>query len=145
MPYPTPEVGLVIGYSYLWQNEATQGRVEGRKNRPCAIIFSIRNEEDEQVVMVLPITHTEPEVNQNGVEIPKVIKCRLGLDGERSWVIISELNKFVWPGPDLRVTLHEQTGQYAYGFLPPKFYKEIRDKLVSLHKNDKVRSVARTE
>lgn len=145
MPYPKPEVGLVIGYSYLWQNEEKQGYVEGRKNRPCAIIFSVVNEEDEQIVMVLPITHTESHNSDDGVEIPLATKKRLGLDGERSWIIISELNKFVWPGPDLRPISRQQTEKYDYGFLPPTFYDEIKEKLLSLHEQRRVSLVKRTE
>jgi hypothetical protein len=29
-------------------------------------------------------------------------KRRLGLDAEQSWIMITEANGFVWPGPDLR-------------------------------------------
>ncbi len=35
MEFPEPEVGLVISYSYLWNDEAADGHVEGRKARPC--------------------------------------------------------------------------------------------------------------
>jgi hypothetical protein len=38
MKLPTPEAGLVIGYSYLWAREHSAGRQEGVKNRPCAIV-----------------------------------------------------------------------------------------------------------
>ncbi len=33
MPYPTPENGLVISYSYLWQNEYKVGKLEGLKKQ----------------------------------------------------------------------------------------------------------------
>lgn len=145
MPHPNPEAGLVIGYSYLWQDQAEQGHVEGRKNRPCAIILTVVNEQDEQIVMVLPITHTKPQNNNEGIEIPPAVKVRLGLDGEQSWIIISELNKFVWPGPDLRPISHQQTEKFDYGFLPPIFYKKIKEKLLSLNKQRQVHIVKRTE
>jgi len=145
MPYPKPEPGLVIGYSYLWQNEEQQGHVEGGKNRPCAIIFTVINKEDEQIVAVLPITHTEPLNQDEGVEIPHSIKKRLGLDDECSWVIVSELNKFVWPGPDLRPASREELEKYDYGLLPPIFYEEIKVKLLFLYRQRRVSSVKRTE
>src|SRR5689334_4007413 len=39
--FPEPEVGLVISYAYLWFEEAERGQVEGRKDRPCAIIVAV--------------------------------------------------------------------------------------------------------
>ncbi len=35
-------------------------------------------------------------------EIPLATKRRLDLDKEASWVITTEVNRFVWPGPDIR-------------------------------------------
>ena len=29
-------------------------------------------------------------------------KRRLGLDDARSWIMVTEGNRFAWPGPDLR-------------------------------------------
>jgi hypothetical protein len=37
MAIPTPEVGLVISYGYLWHYEHQAGQEEGRKDRPCVI------------------------------------------------------------------------------------------------------------
>lgn len=102
MSWPTPRAGLVIRYSYLWQREAAAGREEGVKDRPCAIILAVEVEGGETVVYVLPITHSPPENPGDAVEIPQATKVRLGLDSERSWIVVSEGNSFVWPGPDLR-------------------------------------------
>jgi hypothetical protein len=55
-------------------------------------------------VVVAPITHTPPADPDASIEIPAQVKARLGLDGERSWVRIDEVNRFVWPGYDLRST-----------------------------------------
>jgi hypothetical protein len=30
------------------------------------------------------------------------VKRHLGLDGERSWIVLDEINDFIWPGHDLR-------------------------------------------
>ena len=94
MPLPTPEIGLVIGYSYLWKSEAEQGQTEGVKNRPCAIILTVQTEEKDQLVTLVPITHTPPLTPDDAIEIPHNTKRRLGLDGERSWVVITEVNRF---------------------------------------------------
>ena len=43
MAFPEPEAGLVISYAYLWSNEFRQGKIEGLKNHPCAIILVVKN------------------------------------------------------------------------------------------------------
>ena len=144
MPLPKPEPGLVIRYSYLWYEEAQTGREEGSKDRPCAIVLASEESEGEIVVTVVPVTHTPPTRNEEAVEIPEVTKRRLGLDDARSWVVVSETNRFVWPGPDLR-PLHPGSDQVAYGFLPPRLFDEVRDRLVALYRARRHRSTRRTE
>ena len=41
MSWPEPRPGLVIRFSYLWKPEADAGRVEGVKDRPCAIVLAV--------------------------------------------------------------------------------------------------------
>ena len=87
------------------KREQEQGCEEGLKDRPCAIVMAVVDEASEQQVLVLPITHTPPENEEDAVEIPATTKTRLGVggdDGERSWIVISEANAFIWPSPDLR-------------------------------------------
>ena len=85
MELPEPERGLVIRYSYLWHSEAREGREEGIKDRPCAIVIAVKRDEDgERRVMVVPITHAPPENQGNAVEVPADIgRAHLAL-GERS-------------------------------------------------------------
>jgi len=99
---PVPKPGLVIRYAYLWESEARQGREEGTKDRPCAIVLAVLREGDHPIVRVLPVTHTPPANSADALEIPFATKERLGLDGERSWVVLSEANDVIWPGPDVR-------------------------------------------
>lgn len=61
MALPDPAPGLVIGYAYLWRNEALKGLEEGRKDRPRVIVLSVRKAEGRTLVTVAPITHTPPE------------------------------------------------------------------------------------
>jgi hypothetical protein len=93
---------LVIRYSYLWKREADSGRQDGTKDRPCAIVIAVNDADGERQVIALPITHAPPSNPQDAIEIPAVTKQRLGLDFERSWIMLTEANEFVWPGPDLR-------------------------------------------
>ena len=147
MTLPTPEEGLVIRYSYLWHAEYREGHEEGVKDRPCAIILAVANRDYDkrQRVVVLPITHSQPAPNTPALEIPAVTKNRLGLDDDRSWVILSESNEFLWPGPDLRRVRGQDDSSVAYGFLPPKFYNELRRRFVALVRASKSVIVKRTE
>jgi hypothetical protein len=95
--------------------------------------------------LVLPITHTAPERPDDAVEIPTPVKQRLGLDTERSWIVISEVNEFVWPGPDLRPLPGRDESTIVYGALPPKFFTYIRDRFLALVDRDKATRVHRTE
>lgn len=92
----------MIRYAYLWSDESRRGREEGVKDHPCSVILVTQEQRGDQIVTVLPITHSEPKDANLALEIPSVTKKRLGLDSERSWIVLSEANQFTWPGPDLR-------------------------------------------
>ena len=136
MALPEPEAGLVISYSYLWSNESRQGKVEGLKNRPCAIVLVVENDNLGNKVTVAPITHSEPFDLNAALEIPPKLKAHLRLDTERSWIILNDFNEFIWPGYDLR-PIAGQSGCYEYGFLPPVFLKQIINKILDLRSQSK--------
>lgn len=145
MALPTPTAGLVIRYSYLWHREHLEGREEGQKDRPCAIIAAIRVDENGDTrVLVLPITHIAPDQPSLAVEIPAMTKNRLQLDGARSWVILSEWNGFVWPGPDLRRLPGATDATVAYGIIPPGLFATIRDRFLAIVEKGKARRVPRS-
>jgi hypothetical protein len=91
------------------------------------------------------VTHVPPADPSTAVEIPSAVKVRLGLDSERSWVVVTELNEFIWPGPDLRPMIRGDLGSVAYGFLPPGLFRAIRDRYLALHAARRLKRVARTE
>jgi hypothetical protein len=97
--FPTPVPGLVIRYSFLWREAAARGEEEGGKDRPCAVVLVSEDQNGEKVVLVLPMTHSPPAEPDLAVEIPIETKRRLGLDDQRSWIIVTDANRFVWPGP----------------------------------------------
>jgi len=135
LPEPTP--GLVIGYAYLWRDEALSGADEGRKDRPCVIVLSVRAAAGETVVTVAPITHTPPIDLAIAIEIPAATKARLGLDDRRSWIIAGDLNRFTWPGVDLRAIAGG--GQaFAFGLLPSTLYRALRDRVLALARAGRV-------
>jgi hypothetical protein len=137
-------VGQVIRYAYLWQSEHLRGQEEGLKDRPCAIILVITTEDEDERVTVLPITHTAPKRPEHAVEIPQATKIRLGLDDARSWVVLTEANRFTWPGPDLRPTQRGDASTVLYGELPGHLLIKIRDAFVALQRQHKS-IVPRTE
>jgi len=67
------------------------------------------------------------------------------LDSERSWVVLSEANDFIWPGPDLRPVPGVVSGSVAYGFLPPGFMSVLRDRLERRRREQRMSAVARTQ
>ena len=73
------------------------------------------------------------------------IKQHLGLDAQRSRVIVSESNVFDWPGPDLRRVGDRDDSSVAYGFLPPRFFAELRRRFLALEGVGPSRRVRRTE
>jgi hypothetical protein len=143
--FPEPYAGLVIRYSYLWKREFDAGREEGTKDRPCAIVMTVVDEDGDKEVLVLPVTHSPPADPADAIEIPAATKTRLGLDGERSWIVITEGNEFVWPGPDLRTVPGRDESTIAYGPLPPRFFAYVRDKFLERDRHEKSRRVKRTE
>lgn len=145
MKLPAPEPGLVIGYSYLWAREHGAGREEGVKDRPCAIIAARQMIDSAEIVTVVPITHTPPRDPADAVEIPAVLKSHLGLDVHRSWIIITETNDFLWPGPDLRPIQGRSPARIDYGMLPPRFFAHLRDQILQAHKRRKLAVVPRSE
>jgi hypothetical protein len=142
MPIPTPEPGLVISYAYLWRYEREAGQEEGRKDRPSVIVLTVeRPANDTTVVVVLPITHSPPSDPASGVEIPAAVKRHLGLDDERSWIVVAEGNEFDWPGYDLRKIGHSD--RYDYGFLPPRFFNQVVAAFAAWHRARKATLVSR--
>ena len=131
----------------MWHSEHLAGREEGEKDRPCAIVAALRPADDagETRVLVLPVTHNPPAQAALAVEIPAQVKQRLRLDAERSWVVLSEWNEFIWPGPDLRRAPGDDDNSVAYGMLPPRLFATIRDRFLAPATARGARRVPRTE
>jgi uncharacterized protein YifN (PemK superfamily) len=123
MPVPEPQLGLVVSYAYLWHHEHRAGREEGVKDRPCVIVMAVGRPEG-QLVRVIPITNRLSDDGTTAVEMPAAVKRHLGLDAERSWIVIDELSEFIWPGYDLRPVVGS-SDRFAYGFLPPRLFDKL--------------------
>lgn len=76
------------------------------------------------LILVAPVAHTAPEKANDAVEIPANVKKQLGLDEDRSWIVVTELNRFIWPGPDVRPA--PETGAPFYDALPDWLFERVR-------------------
>lgn len=92
---------------------------------------------------MLPITHTAPNSDTRSIEIPSQVKSQLGLDGERSWIVLSEWNEFTWPGYDLRQLREGDDATVAYGTLPQGLFAKVRESVLTLVKAKNAKGIGR--
>lgn len=93
-------------------------------------------------LIVAPVTHSAPESSAAAVELPAAVKRDLGLDRERSWIVATEVNRFAWPGPDVRPVEH---GSPFYGAVPDWLLKQVRQRIGAFARRGAVRVTRRTE
>ncbi|MER9639701.1 type II toxin-antitoxin system PemK/MazF family toxin [Mesorhizobium sp. M0239] len=133
-------------FLFLPLGERTRkGAEEGRKNRPCAIVAARRVVEGREVITVVPVTHSPPADPADAVEIPAPLKAHLGLDDTPSWIVVTETNDFLWPGPDLRPIAGSKPSRFDYGMLPPRFYAYLGERILQAHARRALRQIRRTE
>jgi hypothetical protein len=140
---PTPEPGLVIPYAYLWRHEHRKGQEEGLKVRPSVIVLAMQNlKGGVPRVTVAPITHTPPAKDGEAVELPPRVKQALGLDDDRSWIVLDEVNQFAWSGYDIR-PVPGSKDRFTYGFIPPKLYDAVIARILKLAADRRVAEIPR--
>jgi mRNA-degrading endonuclease toxin of MazEF toxin-antitoxin module len=121
-----------------------RGLEEGAKDRPCAVVLTTRRENGRIIVYVAPVTHAEPQNKAAAVEIPTETKKRLNMDDQRSWIIVSEINSFTWPGYDLRpVDRRDPSRGFVYGLLPGDIIRMMVERLRAQIKAGKAKAVSR--
>lgn len=142
---PPPRPGEVIRYAYLWTHEADTGAEEGRKDRPCAVVLALVRAGSATEVVVAPITSSAPASHADGVELSADTRRRLGLQEAPCWVVLTEVNRFAWPGPDLRPIEGSAGPSWTYGLLPARLIARIRDEVVGRARARMLRAVPRTD
>jgi hypothetical protein len=93
-------------------------------------------------VVLLPITHTPPDGDTIGLEIPAKVKQVIGLDDARSFVIVSEHNIDEWPNAGLS-PIPGKPGVFGYGFIPPGLFAQIKARFLELARQNKSGAVRR--
>ena len=94
-------------------------------------------------LLVAPVTHSRPERPEDGIEMPPSVKRHLGLDKERSWIVLTELNRFIWPGPDIRPAPGSDSP--FYDALPDWLYERVREGIVRRVEAGRLKVTKRTE
>lgn len=77
-------------------------------------------------VIVAPVTTRPPHPDDAAVEMPGAVKAHLGLDDRRCWIVTGEVNRFHWPGPDLRPVADRDERSPYYGKIPGKLLERVR-------------------
>jgi hypothetical protein len=111
-------------------------------DRPVVVVVATLIHEDRTVLLVAPVTHRRP-IQGNGVEVPQRVKRHLGLDDERSWIVTTEFNRFVWPGPDVR-TVKGKTSP-LHGAIPAKLFEQARAQILAHRTTGRTTVVKRTD
>lgn len=124
----SPQAGMVLRYSFLWAHEAERGQDEGAKDRPVVVLILMADGEE---AVVAPITTQPPEAGATAIKIPSRVRAHLGLDADQSWISIATLNRFVWPGPDLRAVPDRTPSTALYGYIPQKLLDAARNTAIA--------------
>jgi hypothetical protein len=141
VPLPEPRPGLVIRYDYLWSREAATGRDQG-KERPACLVAATDATASPRFVVILPITHTRPDRETVGLEIPAKVREALGLDDAPCWVIVSEHNVDEWPNAGL-APLPGRPGVFSYGFIPPGLFARVKARFLETSERGRTGGVRR--
>ncbi|HET9398893.1 MAG TPA: hypothetical protein VFO45_08760, partial [Sphingomicrobium sp.] len=137
-----PEPADVISYSYLWAREAAEAQEEGLKDRPVVVVLASVIEGEFTRLIVAPMTHSKPGTGE-GVPVPQAVKRHLSLDDEPSWIVTTEVNRFIWPGPDIRSAKGSDTP--LYGAIPSKLFDQVKQQISANHQVQQTSVVKRTE
>jgi hypothetical protein len=125
---PEPKPGMVIHYEYLWARQHDKGWKRAEKIRPCVILAVVEGKRDK-TVYVSPLTHTAPYHPEESILLTQETKQRVGLDGNDSWLMCNEVNKFTWPSALIRTVPYSSPRTFVYGMLPECVLTEARCKL----------------
>jgi hypothetical protein len=145
VPRPELTVGLVVRYEYLWHRRSISGgggSGTADKDHPACVVAAFRRQgRPEDFVLCLPISHTRPSGDEDGIELPDDVKRKAGLDSRRQWVLYSEYNLDTWP-TDLR-QIPNQPGVFHYGHLPPSMFRSIRNAFWERYTEKRIKPVNR--
>jgi hypothetical protein len=128
MALPEPRPGLVVGYDFLFREQADAGLETPGKPHPAAIILVVRQEVQTRVSLVA-ISHAPPSPGDAPFRMKLTpAECRqMGLDAADHWINLRDINAFDWPGYDL--VRSAPGGGYVYGRMPKATFVRLVEAL----------------
>jgi hypothetical protein len=96
-------------------------------------------------LLVVPVATRPPRPGDSAVEIPPRVRKHLGLGDERCWIVSDELNRFTWPGPDIRPIRRGQDLDPHYGAIPGRLFEQVRQKLDQAARAGRLKVTKRTQ
>ncbi|HEX8193518.1 MAG TPA: type II toxin-antitoxin system PemK/MazF family toxin [Allosphingosinicella sp.] len=141
IPKPTD----VLSYVYLWSHEAAEGRDEGTKERPVVVVLAVQQRDHGTEIIVAPVTTKPPRQRGIAVEIPARVREHLRLGAEPCWIVCDELNRFTWPGPDVRLVQGRGELTPFHGKIPGRLLEQVRDAMRIAVDADRLKLTKRTE
>lgn len=91
------------------------------------VVLATQTVDSRTRVIVAPVTTKAPLSGDAAIEMPAAVRRQLGLGDDRCWIIASETNSFLWPGPDLRPVRREGDGSPYYGKVPGNLVRQVRE------------------
>jgi len=96
-------------------------------------------------LVVVPVTTRPPNAGIAAVEMPPRVREHLGLGDARCWIMCDEMNRFTWPGPDIRPIRSAGDVSPFYGKIPARLYEQLRGRLAEVAKTQRLKVTTRTE
>lgn len=96
-------------------------------------------------LLVVPVTTRPPRVGDSAVEIPARVRHHLGLGEDRCWIVADEVNRFTWPGPDIRPIRRGDDINPRYGAIPARLFEQVRQRLERAAAEGRLKVTKRTD
>lgn len=109
------------------------------------VVLATRKQEHGTEIVVAPVTTKPPRQGTAAVEMPERVRRHLGLGNERCSIVVDEVNRFTWPGPDIRAVRRQGEPSPFYGKIPAKLFEQVREAMERVVKATRLQITKRTE
>ncbi len=109
------------------------------------VVLATQKREHGTELVVVPVTTKPPKPGTAAIEVPPRVRQHLGLGGERCWIIAHEVNRFTWPGADIRPFRRQGEISPFYGKIPARLFDEVRKRLSEAATGGRVQVTKRTD
>ncbi len=129
MVLPEPRPGLVIGYDFLFREQADAGMENASKPHPAVIVIVDRRDARDRV-SVVAVSHSPPSPGQarHHLKLAPAECAQMGLDADDHWINLRDINAFDWPGFDLARTTASGNG-YVHGAMSKRTFIRLVEAL----------------